>query len=47
MTDLETSTRIPEIIWKAHREVYEKMGQADWASAIYKAYIKPLGIPYK
>jgi len=47
MTNLGTTTKTPEIIWQAHREVYEKIGQSDWASAIYKAYIEPKGIPYK
>lgn len=37
----------PEQIWQAHRNVYEKMGQREWAQAIYQAYVKPLGKPYK
>ena len=37
----------PEQIWQAHRNVYEKMGNNDWAKAIYDAHVKHLGIPYK
>ncbi|MBU3179423.1 hypothetical protein KPL47_24440, partial [Clostridium estertheticum] len=36
----------PEQIWQAHRNVYEGMGQKDWAEAIYSAYVKNLKIPY-
>jgi RHS repeat-associated protein len=36
-----------EQIWQAHRNVYESMGHADWANAIYDAYVKKLDIPYK
>ncbi len=35
-----------EDIWKAHRNVYESIGQKDWAEAVYEAYVKPLGICY-
>lgn len=33
-------------IWQAHKEVYEAIGQSDWAHAIYEAYVKPNGIKY-
>ncbi|MCB2362495.1 hypothetical protein, partial [Clostridium estertheticum] len=35
-----------EQAWQAHRNVYEKIGQSDWARAIYEAYIKQFKIPY-
>lgn len=34
-------------IWQAHRNVYEKIGQTDWANAIYEAYVKKFNVPYK
>lgn len=34
-------------IWEAHRNVYEKIGQSDWANAIYEAYVKKFNVPYK
>ena len=36
-----------EQIWQAHRNVYERIGQADWAEAVYEAYFKKMGIKYK
>lgn len=36
----------PEIIWQAHKNVYEAIGRNDWANAIYEAYVKPLNISY-
>lgn len=36
----------PEQIWQAHKKVYENMGHDDWASAVYEAYVKKLGIDY-
>lgn len=39
-------TATAEQIWKAHRNIYEKIGEKDWAKAIYNAYVKKLGIKY-
>jgi hypothetical protein len=39
-------TATVEQIWKAHRNVYERLGQPDWAHAIYDAYFSSRGIPY-
>lgn len=39
-------TASAEQIWQAHRNVYTKMGQEDWAKAIYEAYVKSMGISY-
>ncbi len=33
-------------IWQAHKEVYESIGQSDWAHVIYDVYVKPKGIQY-
>lgn len=33
-------------IWQAHRNIYEIIGHADWANAIYEAYFEPLGMDY-
>jgi RHS repeat-associated protein len=33
-------------IWQAHKAVYFRLGQVDWAQAIYEAYFKSRGIPY-
>lgn len=33
-------------VWVAHREVYLRLGQGNWADAIYDLYIRPHGIPY-
>lgn len=43
---LANSIATTEDIWHAHRNVYESIGKSDWAQAIYKAYVKPLGIDY-
>ena len=36
----------PEQIWHAHKKVYEDIGHKDWASAVYEAHVKKLGIRY-
>lgn len=41
-----TAMASTEQIWQAHRNVYESIGQYDWANAVYSAYVKPLGINY-
>lgn len=33
-------------VWVAHREVYMRLGQGNWADAVYELYVKPRGVPY-
>lgn len=43
---IANSNATPEQIWQAHKKVYIDIGQSDWASAIYEAYVEKLGISY-
>lgn len=33
-------------VWKAHRDIYLRHDQVDWANAIYELYVKPKGISF-
>lgn len=47
LTNTGKSSAGAKEIWEAHRNVYEKIGQSDWAKAIYEKYVRGLNIPYK
>ncbi|WP_152754121.1 hypothetical protein, partial [Clostridium estertheticum] len=47
LTNTGKSSAGVQEIWEAHRDVYEKIGQSDWANAIYEGYVKKFNVPYK
>jgi subtilisin family serine protease/peptidoglycan hydrolase-like protein with peptidoglycan-binding domain len=46
LTNSGKTTAGVQEIWKAHRNVYESIGQPDWAMAIYEQYVKKFGVSY-
>jgi hypothetical protein len=33
-------------VWKAHRNVYQRLKRVEWAQEVYVKYIRPFGIPW-
>ena len=37
---------LPEEVWRAHRDVYNRIGREDWSKLIYETYFEKIGVAY-